>query len=50
MWSVPTLLLILHSLVGVALLGAITHQLVSLYRRRAEAQTQCKSGNAESGL
>ena len=32
--SVVTLLLILHSLVGVALLGAITHQLVSMYRRR----------------
>src|SRR6185312_3584789 len=29
-----TLLLILHSLVGVALLGAITHQLVSMHRRR----------------
>jgi hypothetical protein len=28
-----TLVLILHSLVGVALLGAITHQLVSMYRR-----------------
>lgn len=28
-----TFLLILHSLVGVALLGAITHQLVSLLRR-----------------
>lgn len=29
-----TALLILHGLVGVALLGAITHQLVSMYRRR----------------
>jgi hypothetical protein len=29
-----TLLLILHSLVGVALLGAITHQLVSMWRKR----------------
>jgi hypothetical protein len=30
-----TALLILHALVGVSLLGAITHQLVSMYRRRA---------------
>jgi hypothetical protein len=29
-----TLLLIMHSLIGVALLGAITHQLVSMWRRR----------------
>ena len=29
-----TALLILHALVGVSLLGAITHQLVSMYRRR----------------
>ena len=29
-----TALFILHGLVGVALLGAITHQLVSMYRRR----------------
>jgi hypothetical protein len=29
-----TALLILHGLVGVALLGAITHQLVSVFRRR----------------
>jgi hypothetical protein len=29
-----TALLILHGLVGVALLGAITHQLVSMFRRR----------------
>ena len=28
-------LLILHGLVGVALLGAITHQMVSVFRRRA---------------
>jgi hypothetical protein len=32
---VTTLLLILHSLVGVTLLGAITHQAVSMFRRRA---------------
>ena len=31
-----TALLILHGLVGVALLGAITHQLVSMYRRRTK--------------
>jgi hypothetical protein len=30
-----TLLLILHSLVGVALLGAVTHQCVSLLRNRS---------------
>lgn len=30
-----TALLIIHGLVGVALLGAITHQAVSLFRRRA---------------
>jgi hypothetical protein len=30
-----TVLLILHSLVGVALLGAITHQVISMYRKRA---------------
>jgi hypothetical protein len=30
-----TLLLILHGLVGVALLGALTHQTVSMLRRRA---------------
>jgi hypothetical protein len=30
------MLLILHSLVGVALLGAITHQLVSMHRRRKQ--------------
>ena len=35
MLSVTIGLLILHSLVGVALLGAITHQLVSMHRRRA---------------
>jgi hypothetical protein len=34
MLSGTILLLILHSLVGVALLGAITHQLVSMLRRR----------------
>jgi hypothetical protein len=34
MISGTILLLILHSLVGVALLGAITHQLVSMLRRR----------------
>jgi hypothetical protein len=32
--SMVTALLILHGLVGVALLGAITHQLVSVLRRR----------------
>jgi hypothetical protein len=31
-----TVLLILHGLVGVALLGAITHQLVSMWRRRTK--------------
>ena len=36
MLSGTILLLILHSLVGVALLGAITHQLVSMHRRRAQ--------------
>jgi hypothetical protein len=31
-----TVLLIIHGLVGVALLGAITHQLVSMWRRRTK--------------
>lgn len=34
-----TTLLILHALVGVSLLGAITHQLVSMYRRRTAVRT-----------
>ena len=31
----PSVLLIVHALVGVTLLGAITHQLISMYLRRS---------------
>lgn len=34
-----TALLILHGLVGVALLGAITHQLVAMMRKRGQARS-----------
>jgi hypothetical protein len=39
MLSTVTVLLILHALVGVTLLGAITHQLVSALRRPKPART-----------